>query len=115
MPRDPAIRFADMLEFATKAHRKANATQLDIFLQDEDQQVVVAHWILLLGEAAARIDEEARARYPALPWPQILGMRNRLVHEYFSIDAQIVWKTATQSLPPLIAQLEKIVAESENP
>lgn len=112
MPRDPAIRFADMLEFAVKAHDKAGATDHDTFIQDEDLQVIVSHWILLLGEAAARMDPGIRADYPELPWQQMLGMRNRIVHEYFAIDTEVVWKTATVSLPPLIDQLKQILADT---
>ena len=112
MPRDPAIRFADMLEFAVKANEKALAADQQTFLADEDLQVVVSHWILLLGEAAARIHPDIRAEYPYLPWPQMLGMRNRIVHEYFAIDSVILWQTATASLPPLIEQLQNIVPDS---
>ncbi|MFI4861414.1 MAG: DUF86 domain-containing protein [Phycisphaerales bacterium JB063] len=110
MPRDASIRFADMLEFSTKAHEKAAAAGKERFIEDEDLQVVVSHWILLLGEAAARIEAEDRAKHPALPWKQMLGMRNRIVHEYFAIDAEIVWKTAIDSLPQLIEQLRLVLA-----
>jgi len=111
MPRDPAIRFADMLEFAVKANAKAAAADRDTFFQDEDLQAVVSHWILLLGEAAARVDPNIRADYPQLPWQQMLGMRNRIVHEDFAIDTEVVWQTATASLPALIEQLEQILIQ----
>ncbi|MEM1354195.1 MAG: DUF86 domain-containing protein [Planctomycetota bacterium] len=114
MPRDAAIRFADMLEFATKANRKALSTDKDAFLQNEDLQIVVSHWILLLGEAAARVDESIRAQHPQLPWQQMLGMRNRIVHEYFAIDTEVLWQTAAVSLPPLIEQL-KMILEGGSP
>lgn len=112
MPRDPAIRFADMLEFAVKANAKAVDAGREAFLEDEDLQVVVSHWILLLGEAAARVDPDVRTSYPQLPWQQMLGMRNRIVHEYFAIDTEVVWQTATVSLPSLIEQLKLILAAS---
>jgi len=111
MPRDPSIRFADMLEFAEKAHAKAVAVEAEGFLNDEDRQVVVSHWILLLGEAAARIDPATREDYPQRPWQEMLGMRNRIIHEYFAIDVEVVWQTATVSLPPLIAQPKQILAD----
>lgn len=114
MPRDATIRFADMLEFASKANAKAVATDHDAFLRDEDLQVVVSHWILLLGEAAARVDQAIRNDYPELPWQQMLGMRNRIVHEYFAIDTEVVWQTATTSLPPLIEQLKQILAATRD-
>jgi len=63
----------------------------------------------ILGEAANRIPREEQARYPEIPWPQIIGLRNRLIHGYDSIDFDIMWQIVTIDLPPLVATLEKIV------
>lgn len=112
MPRDARIRFADMLEFAMKANGKTAGIDHPTFRDNEDLQVVVSHWILLLGEAAARVDPDIRSIYPELPWEQMLGMRNRIVHEYFAIDTEVVWQTAVNSLPPLIEQLKQILADT---
>lgn len=54
--------------------------------------------IEVIGEAASRVSDETRAANPAIPWSAIVGMRNRLVHGYFDIDTEIVWKTATEEL-----------------
>ena len=50
-----------------------------------------------------------RQRQPDIPWGEIVGMRNRLVHAYFNVDIGLVWRTVQEDLPPLIAQLERIV------
>ena len=50
-----------------------------------------------------------RQRQPDIPWGEIVGMRNRLVHAYFNVDIGLVWQTVQEDLPPLIAQLERIV------
>ena len=63
----------------------------------------------IIGEAASRISEETRARHPNIPWTQIIGMRNRIVHGYFAIRLDRVWQTVQDDLPPLIAQLEALV------
>jgi uncharacterized protein with HEPN domain len=60
-----------------------------------------------IGEAASRLTPEARTTLPRLPWPQIVGMRDRLVHGYFQINTSIVWDTVVNSLPPLVAGLEE--------
>jgi uncharacterized protein with HEPN domain len=60
----------------------------------------------IIGEAAARVGKSTRTRHPALPWTDIVGMRNRLVHAYFDIDLALLWTTVTDDLPLLIAELE---------
>jgi uncharacterized protein with HEPN domain len=62
----------------------------------------------IIGEAANRIPEQAR--YPQIPWPQIVSLRNRLIHGYDSVDFDILWQIVTEDLPPLIASLEGIVS-----
>ncbi|NQU25614.1 MAG: DUF86 domain-containing protein [Candidatus Nealsonbacteria bacterium] len=77
---------------------------------DDDRQLVLAltKCIEIIGEAASRIGEEARDRWPDIPWPQITGMRNRLIHAYYSIDLDILWDTVVTNLPPLIVALARI-------
>jgi uncharacterized protein with HEPN domain len=63
----------------------------------------------IMGEAASRVPVEARIRYPEIPWVQMVGMRNRLIHGYDAVDFDILWQTVIEDLPPLIAALEGIV------
>ena len=65
--------------------------------------------IEIVGEAAAQITESTRVELADIPWSRIVAMRNRLVHAYFSINLDIVWKTVQEDLPTLIAQLERLV------
>jgi uncharacterized protein with HEPN domain len=65
----------------------------------------------IIGEAAGRVPEGVRARHPEIPWPQIVGLRNRLIHGYDSVDLDILWQVVTGDLPPLITSLESIIAE----
>jgi uncharacterized protein with HEPN domain len=65
-----------------------------------------AHILQIIGEAARLISEEGRARFPLVPWTIIVGMRHRIVHEYFRTDFSIVWDTANVSVPELLAALE---------
>lgn len=66
--------------------------------------------IEIVGEAAAQVSDAGRAELPAIPWQQIVGMRNRLVHAYFDIDLDILWDTVQLSLPILIAPLKAHLA-----
>jgi uncharacterized protein with HEPN domain len=65
----------------------------------------------IVGEAANRVSEATQRAHPDIPWSNIIGMRNRLVHGYDVIDYDLLWDTVTSDLPPLIAALQKIVKE----
>lgn len=66
----------------------------------------VVRAVEIVGEAATRVSIEARASAPGIPWAAIVGMRNRVVHAYFSIDRDIVWNTVTRELPQLLQALQ---------
>jgi uncharacterized protein with HEPN domain len=63
----------------------------------------------ILGEAANRVPAEIRANYPDIPWQQLIGLRNRLIHAYNHVDLDIIWQILTKDLPGLVDRLEKIV------
>jgi len=79
---------------------------------DADRKLVLAliKSIEIIGEAAAKITKECREDLSQIPWPNIIGMRNRLIHAYFDINLDILWKTVTEDLPTLIDDLEKILS-----
>jgi uncharacterized protein with HEPN domain len=69
--------------------------------------------IEIVGEAAANITRERQDELPQIPWPQIIGMKNPLIHAYFEVNLDIVWDVVTDNLPPLIDELEKIIPSEE--
>ena len=107
---DPQIRLRHMLAYA----REAVALMRDRRRADLDTEralgLAVLRCLEILGEAASRIPVPVQERYPKIPWPQVIGMRNRLIHGYDIVDYDIVWSTVAQDLPPLIAELEKILS-----
>jgi uncharacterized protein with HEPN domain len=82
----------------------------DAFDASQLIQVWMVHYLMIIGEAARAIDPATRQRYPSVPWREILGMRNILVHDYFRINHEIVWETVEKHLPPLKDEVEKILA-----
>jgi uncharacterized protein with HEPN domain len=74
----------------------------------------VVRAVEIVGEAASRISPETRAVYPQIRWLEIVGMRNRVVHEYSQVDYGIVWQVVKQDLPQLIAALETILPLEED-
>jgi uncharacterized protein with HEPN domain len=100
-----------MLDHAREAVAFArDKTRADL---DSDRLLNLALTRLLevIGEAAGRVPEDVRVRHPEIPWPQIVGLRNRLVHGYDSVDLDILWQIVISDLPPLIASIESIIAE----
>lgn len=67
----------------------------------------------VIGEAAGRATEEERNRCPAIPWAQIIGPRNRLIHGYDSVDFDVLWQIITADLPRLVSDLERCIGEDK--
>ena len=78
----------------------------DEFARDPWTQPSVLKAVEIVGEAAAHVSDDTRQMHQAIPWREIVGMRNRLVHAWFDIDLRLVWVTACDDLPVLIARLE---------
>ena len=78
---------------------------------DADRMLLFAivRAIEVLGEAASRVADETKTASPDVPWAAIVGMRNRLIHGYFDIDADIVWRTATEEIPVLSRALRALL------
>ena len=74
-------------------------------------QVWMVHHLMIIGEAVRAIDPAVRQQHPSVPWRQITGMRNILVHDYFRINDRIVWETVETHLPVLKEQIENILAQ----
>ncbi len=68
-----------------------------------------------IGEAAARVSDEGRGRAHDVPWPQMVGMRHVLVHAYYNIDADALWRVVKEHLPPLVRQLEVLLRDWDQP
>ena len=82
-----------------------NRESLDL---DRKLVLALAMEITIIGEAAARIPKDAISAHPNIPWANIIGMRNVIVHAYFKIDLDVLWEALTISLPMLIPQLEAL-------
>ncbi|MDW7759567.1 MAG: HepT-like ribonuclease domain-containing protein [Acidobacteriota bacterium] len=109
MHKDDTTRLRHMLDAAREAISFVKArTRADL---DIDRKLVLAlvKSIEIIGEAAYRMSKAARNQYSDIPWDDIIGMRHRLVHAYFDINLDILWRTVQDDLPPLIAKLERTI------
>ena len=109
MPRADAAYLLDMWVAARDAVAFAEGMSYDEFVRDQRTQLSIVKSLEIVGEAAASLSDDTRNAHPKIPWPDIVGMRNRLVHVYFDIDFRLVWDTVCSDLPVLIAQLEPLV------
>lgn len=111
----PRREFADFLEdirsAAVKAQSFVRGMDYESFAADEKTIFAVVRALEIIGEAAKRIPQEVRDQYPAIPWRAMAGIRDKLIHDYTSVSVQIVWKTITDDLPKLAAQMEQVVRD----
>jgi len=99
----------DMLLAARKVRSFAAGATWETFQANEVLQNAIMHQIQIIGEAAKSVSDEYRNKCPGLPWGQIVGMRNRLVHHYFNILPERVWEVVERDIDTLIAALEPLV------
>jgi uncharacterized protein with HEPN domain len=76
---------------------------------DRTVRAAILHELAVIGEAAARVSEELRQRHPEIPWPEIVGFRNVVIHEYFGLSWPIIWITATEDVSDLRTRVDAIL------
>ncbi|NOZ20866.1 MAG: DUF86 domain-containing protein [Planctomycetes bacterium] len=109
---DDEVSLRDMLSHANEAAELLGAASREELGRDRVMQLALTRLVEIVGEAANRISAATQQKHPGIPWAQIIGMRNRLVHGYDVIDLDLLWDTIRGDLPPLIAALEAIVKEA---
>ncbi len=113
MPLDPrdAARLDDILIYAKRAQTYIGDLTEDELRFDAKTQDAVARCFEIIGEAARQLSSECKTRHNLIPWPLIIGMRHRIVHEYSKVDYGLVLTTARNHLPTLIAQIQAVLAQ----
>ena len=111
MQRDQ-VYLLDILESAKLALTYAGDKDGEDFFKDVQSQDSVIRRLEIIGEAAKRISEETKAASPYLPWSDMIGMRNIMIHEYDNVDLSMVLETVKRDLPQLIEEMEKIFCQN---
>ena len=108
-PRDYKQYFIDILDSIEKIEFFLEDLSYDTFLNDVKTQFAVVRGLEIIGEASNKIPIDIRDKYPDIPWRVMIGMRHILIHDYFSVDIEVVWKTASIDIPPLKKNIIKII------
>ncbi len=109
MKRDFIIYLADILESAELIEGYTKDVSEDEFYKSSEKQDAVLRRIQIIGEAAKKIPEEYRKIWSDIPWKEIAGMRDIIVHEYFGITMIMVWKVAVEDIPSIKLQIRNIL------
>jgi len=109
---DDQVSLNDMLNHAGEASELMADLSLEELRRNRVIQLALTRLVEIVGEAANRVSPATRDSSPGIPWPQIVGMRNRLVHGYDVIDLDLLRRTIREDLPPLIAALQEVLRKA---
>jgi uncharacterized protein with HEPN domain len=103
--------FKDIQDAIEKIENFTAGLDFEGFVKDDKTSFAVIRALEIIGEGARKIPKSSRSRYPEIPWQDMAGMRDKLIHDYFGVDLQVVWKTVQIDLPPLKTIFEQITRE----
>lgn len=98
----------DMLAAIEKAEQFVSGMNFNEFRDDEKTVYAVIRALEILGEASNKIPKSIRQKNPDIPWREMKGMRNKLIHDYMGVNIEVVWKTTKQDLPGLKKEIKKL-------
>jgi len=113
MKRNVEIYIKDIIEYMERAENHIKNFQLDQFLKDDKTCDAVIRCIEVIGEAAKNIPEEIRISYPSISWRDLAGMRDKIIHSYFTVDFNTVWLVVKEDIPKLKPMVKKVLEKME--
>ncbi len=111
MRHDDLVYVGQMVDVASKIDERGQRLDRVSYDADEDVRLALAHLVETLGEAARRVSKEFSAAHPEIPWQQIVGMRHKIVHDYLTADADLVWDVTAFEIPKLLPLLRALLPD----
>jgi uncharacterized protein with HEPN domain len=102
------LLLSDILESIDRVPQYIEGLSFDAFANDQKSIDAVVRNLEIIGEAANRLPDEFKEKHPEVQWHKVVGLRNRIIHDYFGIDLKIIWQIIQTDLPPLRQTLSKI-------
>jgi uncharacterized protein with HEPN domain len=109
MKREYRLYIDDILEAVEKIEKYVKGLSSDEFIEDGKTVDAVIRNFQIIGEATKRIPDEVKRKYADIPWKEMAGMRDKLVHEYFGVKLDVLWKTIKNRLPELKALIKEVL------
>ncbi len=113
MTREYSDYIEDIIDAMDKASSFINGISFEDFKSDDKTIFAVVRAIEIIGEASKQIPESARQKYPEIPWKDMAGMRDVMIHNYISVDKETVWLTANETIPQIRPMIEEMAKDSE--
>jgi len=101
----------DMIDYARKAEAFASDKAIEDIMQDEVLLFAIARALEVVGEASKQVPASIKDRYTKVPWRSIAGMRDKIIHRYFGIDAEVLWVTVKEDLPKMCHDVSNIIQD----
>lgn len=109
--KDDSVYIRHILDSIERVEKYIKDVDEDEFARNTLIQDAVIRQLAIIGEAGKRISQALRKRHKDVPWKDVVGMRDKLIHDYFGVDLQAVWDTATMDVPELKKEVKKILKE----
>jgi len=106
--RAPKLYFDDIITAIDDIENFTQGMTFETFENDKKTVQAVVRSLEIIGEAANHLPQEIKEKYPDIPWRDMISMRNKVLHEYFGVDEEVLWQTITEDLLPLKEKIKKL-------
>ncbi len=113
MKREYGDYIQDMIDSINETEEFTREISLKDFKEDKKSINAVIRSLEIMGEAAKKIPDNIRKKHPGIPWKEMAGIRDKLIHEYHGVDLEIIWKVVKEELPPVKPLVLKLLKETE--